>query len=150
MDIEVEFSLEVVGAELAETEQSSNKQVSGPFPGSRRGLARDTYCASSQVTMLDRPMRYIRVKKARIVKIRGARRNSYWSRWDTIDCSVYVIAAPSANIVPEQSTGASFKDKSSTFLEESLPSSAAPSSDLHYHGGGLQCRWARRLVLVSS
>jgi len=38
-----------------------------------------TYWASSHVTISDRPILYIRVKKARIVKIKGAIKNSYSS-----------------------------------------------------------------------
>ena len=39
-----------------------------------------TYWASSQVTIGDRPIFHMRVKKASAVKIRGANRNSYSSR----------------------------------------------------------------------
>ena len=45
-----------------------------------------TYCASSQVTMGDSPIRYMRVKKERKVKMIGAYRNSHSSMIERTDC----------------------------------------------------------------
>jgi len=72
MYIEVEFSLQVVGAELAKT---SERLAIGHANG--RSMA---YCASSQVTMSDIPIFHMRVKKANAVKIKGAMRNSQSSK----------------------------------------------------------------------
>ena len=50
-----------------------------------RGRRATTYWASSQVTMFDKPILYIRVKNDMAVKIKGAIMNSYSSSVDKID-----------------------------------------------------------------
>lgn len=47
-------------------------------------MASNAYCASSHVTIGDRPIFHIRVKKASAVKMRGAQMNSYSSRKETM------------------------------------------------------------------
>ena len=80
MDVKVEFSFYVMGAEFTEANRPNivNTWVYA-------GAQHPTYWASSQVTISDKPILYIRVKKARAVNIRGAIRNSYSSRVDNID-----------------------------------------------------------------
>ena len=80
MDVKIEFSLYVMGAEFAEAIHPStvNTRVYA-------GAQHPTYWASSQVTISDKPILYIRVKKARAVNIIGAIMNSYSSRTDNID-----------------------------------------------------------------
>jgi hypothetical protein len=73
MDIEVEFAFDVVRAELAET-------VVRLSVWAYQYLTVDfTYCASSHVTIGDRPMFHIRVKNEIAVKMIGAHKNSYSS-----------------------------------------------------------------------
>ena len=64
-----------------------NTLVSDELPPTL-GLS-DTDCASSHVTIGERPILYIRVKKASAVKIIGAIKNSYSSNTERIEDLAY-------------------------------------------------------------
>jgi hypothetical protein len=76
MDIKVEFTFEVVRTELSETEAIVSLPSLQPGNLQSPQTSRATYWASSQVTMLDCPILYNLVKKARKVKTSGAMTDS--------------------------------------------------------------------------
>jgi hypothetical protein len=69
VDIEIELAFKVVRTELSKT-------VEVVRLGFNRTKREPTYWASSQVTIGERPIFHMRVKKARAVKISGAHMNS--------------------------------------------------------------------------
>jgi hypothetical protein len=86
MDIKVEFALEVMGSELAKT---VHRHVSMLLSGEVDGGAGETYWASSQVTMGDKPIFHMRVKKAKNVNIKGATIHSYSSSCSSRESGFY-------------------------------------------------------------
>lgn len=83
MHVKIKFSFQVVRAELPEADgEMGISNCSALRIKGREGCER-TYWASSQVTIFERPILYVRVKKASAVKTRGAIINSYSSKVDS-------------------------------------------------------------------
>jgi hypothetical protein len=90
MDIEVEFAFEVVGAELSK----AVRFVLALVATTEKMLP--AYCASSQVTIGERSIFHIRVKKAKAVNMRGAMNGSSSSQvvradWACSPCQLNVL-----------------------------------------------------------